>query len=69
MEKWITRMTRKGGKARAESLTPERRQEIAAQGGAATAENRTAKERSEAARLAARARWGPAKAAKKAPSS
>jgi general stress protein YciG len=34
VEKFITWMTRKGGKARAKSLTPERRKNIAAEGGA-----------------------------------
>jgi hypothetical protein len=64
VERYILEMTSKGGHARAASLTPQQRQEIASAGGAATAKGRTPKERSEAARLAARARWAQPRAKK-----
>jgi hypothetical protein len=55
----------KGGKARAEALTPEKRTEIATKagkaGGTARAKNLTKEQRSESARKASAARWLKAK--------
>ena len=52
----------KGGRARAEALTPARRTEIATKagtaGGAARAKKMTKAQRSESARKAALSRWG-----------
>jgi hypothetical protein len=48
---------RMGGKCRAQSLTPERRREIAAKAGKTAAGNLSPEERSARARKAAQARW------------
>jgi general stress protein YciG len=45
VEKFITWMTRKGGKARAASLTPQERKDIASQGGASRWKGLSAEER------------------------
>lgn len=45
-------------KLRAESLTEERRKEIASQGGTTSRNNMTAAQRSAAAKYAAECRWG-----------
>lgn len=47
----------KGGKARAEALTPEERSEIASKAGRARLKHLSAKRRQEIARKAASARW------------
>jgi general stress protein YciG len=61
-ESWIIAefhqiMARRGGQARAQALTEERRREIASKAGKAAAENMSSDERTERARRAARLRW------------
>lgn len=52
-----TEMRSNGGKARAKSLSPARRREIARQAGNARADILTSEERRASAGVAARARW------------
>lgn len=51
----------RGGLNRSESLSKERRSQIASLGGVKRSEGMTAEERSESARKAAQARWGSKK--------
>ena len=61
VEQWIQEQGRKGGLARAESLTPEARRRIARKGGKARAAKLTAAERSASALKAIKARWAKRK--------
>jgi hypothetical protein len=54
---WLKEFQSKGGKARAERLTPRQKKRIAKLGGKARARNMTPEERAASARKAVRARW------------
>jgi hypothetical protein len=54
---WYAEITSKGGKARAESLTPAQRKRIARKAGRALQATRTPEERKASARKASLARW------------
>jgi general stress protein YciG len=59
--KWIQRMSSKGGRNRAKSLTPERRKAIAAEGGQAVWKGVSPTERSERMKAVIAARWSKKK--------
>ena len=64
VQAYIREITSKGGKARAESLTPSERKKIARAGGKALQASRTPEQRRATALKAARARWAKWREAK-----
>jgi hypothetical protein len=61
VQAYLSELGQKGGRARAEALSPQQRRKIAQEGGKALQARRSPEERRAAALKAIRARWSKAK--------